>query len=241
MLKRSFPFLIGILFIAALLMTACGNDKQPIPKNVRPVQLEFFEVYTLIELRTQWEMACSEQEKSDTVNGSVGAADHLRNLVELPQTMNVGGVFGMVSKLNRGKVTELLQRPEIKTKFPTDVEFLWSADPAMNGNFILYAVKIPKKGVPLLTGKDVEDVEVVTDESTDGPILSITMTSKGSRKWEILTAKNVERAVAVTIDRKVMTAPIVNEPITGGKVWISGSFTVEEAENLALAIKAGSR
>lgn len=235
-----FAFLTALLL---LLLPACGSEEQSLPKNVQPVKLEFFEVYFLSELESQWEMACNEQEKSDTANlsGSVGKVDYLRNMVMFPEAMNTGGVFGKVSKSNKEKVTALLQSPEIKSKFPKDVAFLWSADPTMDGKFILYAVKIPEKGTSSLTGKDVKEVEIVTDEYTDGPILSITMTSKGSHKWELLTARNVQRAIAITIDRQVMTAPIVNEPIAGGKVWISGSFTVEEAENLAMAIKAGSR
>lgn len=233
-------FSTGLL---CLILSACGSGEESIPANVKPVKLEFLETYSFQELQANWELACLVQERLDStsVDSSAHMMDKLGTLIDFSNAINMAGVFGEVTKSNKEKVSNILNSPEIKKNFPEDVEFLWAAEPVMSGHYLLYAVKRPHSNKNVITGKDVENVEVEEDESSGQLILSLTMTNDGADKWFQLTERNVERALAITIDGKVMSAPLVNSPIAGGKVWISGNFTVQEAENLAMGIRAGKR
>ena len=71
------------------------------------------------------------------------------------------------------------------------------------------------------------------------PSIKMTMTPAGSRTWANLTEKNNQRYVAISLDDIVYSAPKVNGKIEGGNTEISGSFTVEEAQDLSNVLKAG--
>ena len=61
---------------------------------------------------------------------------------------------------------------------------------------------------------------------------------KGAQKFADLTSANVGRTIAILLDGEVLTAPRVNEPITGGKAVITGSRNLEEAHNLAVLLRS---
>lgn len=241
----TFFYAVSLVFLLA----ACGSGEETIPKNVKPVQLEFFETYTFEELRVNWEIACMQQERldsSDTTGKSVPmdqiSKNRLRNLVDFSNTVVISSQFGMVAKSDREKVSQLLNKTEIRSNFPDDVEFLWALDPEEGTDkYVLYAVKIPPGGKAQISGKDLKDVEMVSDNYSGSPALNVTMTKKGALKWELMTGRNLNKALAICIDRKVVICPIVNSVITGGNLQISGNFTVQEAEDLVMGIKAGKR
>jgi preprotein translocase subunit SecD len=72
------------------------------------------------------------------------------------------------------------------------------------------------------------------------PVVSITFDQQGGAKFAKLTTENVNRPFAIILDGKVLSAPNINEPIMGGSAQISGSFTVETANQLAISLRSGA-
>ena len=71
-------------------------------------------------------------------------------------------------------------------------------------------------------------------------MVNFRLSTGGARKFGDVTAKNVGRPFAIVLDDKVISAPVIREPILGGSGQISGSFTVQTANDLAILLRAGS-
>lgn len=92
----------------------------------------------------------------------------------------------------------------------------------------------------LLTGKYLKKAEVSFDQTTYKPLILLQFNDEGSKIFEELTAKNVGKPVAIYIDGVPISAPTVQETISGGKAQITGSFTTKEAQDLARNLNAGA-
>jgi preprotein translocase subunit SecD len=102
--------------------------------------------------------------------------------------------------------------------------------------------KIPyviKKQV-LVSGGDLTDAQPGFDQRTGEPIVSFRFNTSGSRKFAQATSENVGQPFAIVLDNEVISAPVIREPITGGSGQISGSFTVQAANELAILLRAGA-
>ncbi len=97
---------------------------------------------------------------------------------------------------------------------------------------------ILKKDV-VLTGEYITDAKVLLD-SWNQPYVSITFNSRGGTLFANLTGENVNKRMAIVLDGKVYSAPVIQEKITGGRASITGHFTKEEARDLAVVLRAGS-
>ncbi len=99
-------------------------------------------------------------------------------------------------------------------------------------------------GAVVLEGTDVADAQAGsrTDEITGSReyVVSLTLTDEGTTKFAVATAANVGKQIAIVYDGEVISAPTVNEAIGSGQAQISGSFTFEEAEQLASTIRIGT-
>ena len=91
-----------------------------------------------------------------------------------------------------------------------------------------------------LTGGDLESARVEFDQNTSKPVVGIKFTEEGAKKFEELTAKNVGKPLAILLDQDVISAPIVQETISGGSAVISGTFSLDEAKNLSIQLNAGA-
>lgn len=91
-----------------------------------------------------------------------------------------------------------------------------------------------------LTGADVANAQVAFSQVDGSPGVGIEFTREGAEKFEKLTGENVGKALPIILDGSVISAPIVQEKISGGSARISGSFTLEDAKELAIQINAGS-
>lgn len=78
------------------------------------------------------------------------------------------------------------------------------------------------------------------DPQTNEPVVTIRFDSQGGVKFCQLTQQNVNRPFAIILDGEVLSAPNINEPICGGSAQISGGFTVETANNLAISLRSGA-
>ncbi|MBI5885348.1 MAG: protein translocase subunit SecD [Deltaproteobacteria bacterium] len=106
---------------------------------------------------------------------------------------------------------------------------------AQTGN-IPYLVK---KEV-LLTGEFLTDARVAIESQYNEPYVSIVFDSTGSRIFERVTAANTGKRLAIVLDGNVHSAPNINEPISGGRAQITGRFSMDEATDLAIVLRAGA-
>ena len=95
------------------------------------------------------------------------------------------------------------------------------------------------EGKTVLTGKDLKDSKASADQAGQ-PVVTLEFNAEGAKKFADLTARNVGKQIAILLDGDVLTAPRVNEPITGGKAQITGSRDAKDAEHLAILLRSGS-
>ena len=94
-----------------------------------------------------------------------------------------------------------------------------------------------------LTGGVIENAQVRLSQSgvTAGqPIVQMEMSSAGSREWARITGANIKKRIAIVLDKKVHMAPVINSQIFGGGTVIEGLDSVEEAEDIAIVLRAGA-
>lgn len=104
--------------------------------------------------------------------------------------------------------------------------------PSNGGNI---AVKRPV----IISGDQLIDAKQAYEPQTNAPVVSITFDSQGGRKFARVTQENTGKPFAIIVDGVVISAPNINEPILGGSAQISGGFTVEGANQLAIALRSG--
>ena len=117
-------------------------------------------------------------------------------------------------------------------RVPPDDEVLMSAS----------APKIPyvvEKRV-LVSGGELTDAQPGFDQRTSEPIVSFRFNTSGARKFAQATQENVGKPFAIILDNEVISAPTIREPILGGSGQISGSFTVQSANDLSILLRAGA-
>ncbi len=91
-----------------------------------------------------------------------------------------------------------------------------------------------------LTGKYLKAAAVGFDQTSYKPLVSIEFNADGAKLFEEITSRNVGKILAIYIDGQLISAPRVNEAISGGKAQISGNFTVEEVKELTRNLNAGA-
>ncbi|MCC8941959.1 hypothetical protein CI1B_52640 [Bradyrhizobium ivorense] len=117
-------------------------------------------------------------------------------------------------------------------RVPPDSELLMSTS----------SPKVPyvvKKQV-LVSGGELTDAQPGFDQRTGEPIVSFKFNTTGARKFAQATSENVGLPFAIVLDNEVISAPVIREPITGGQGQISGNFTVQSANDLAVLLRAGA-
>ena len=131
------------------------------------------------------------------------------------------------------------------TASPTDIaqgivppgsEIVPYADPQGEGGG---AGAIAVKRLGGIKGDSLTDAKQAFDQNNT-PVVSIQFDQQGGAKFAKLTSENVNRPFAIILDGKVLSAPNINEPILGGSAQISGSFTVETANQLAISLRSGA-
>jgi preprotein translocase subunit SecD len=92
----------------------------------------------------------------------------------------------------------------------------------------------------LLSGNDLTDAQPGFDPRTNAPIVTFRLNSNGARRFAQVTENNVGRPFAIVLDNQVISAPVIREPILDGSGEISGNFTVQQANDLAVLLRAGA-
>jgi len=89
-------------------------------------------------------------------------------------------------------------------------------------------------------GEDLTDAQPTFDQRTNEPVVSFRFNQKGALRFGRLTQENVSKPFAIVLDNRVVSAPVINEPILGGTGQISGRFTTQEASDLAIVLRSGA-
>ena len=92
----------------------------------------------------------------------------------------------------------------------------------------------------MVTGEELTDAQPGFDQRTSEPIVSFKFNINGARRFAQVTQENVGRPFAIVLDNEVISAPVIREPILGGSGQISGNFTIEQANDLAVLLRAGA-
>ncbi|PAF43561.1 protein translocase subunit SecD [Helicobacter sp. 11S02596-1] len=99
--------------------------------------------------------------------------------------------------------------------------------------------KILLKAVPILDGNMLTDAQVVYDQNHQ-PVVSFSLDSQGAKIFGDFSGANINKRMAIVLDGKVYSAPVIRERIGGGSGQISGGFSVEQASDLAIALRSGA-
>jgi SecD/SecF fusion protein len=169
-------------------------------------------------------------------------------------TLNDGSMgnapMGSADKNKRKVISDMLSRPDVIKLFPRNIMFLWSRKPAKDANGVeqsniyeLYAIKKePGKNSAPLEGDHVTESYASPDPSSGELAISLKMDQEGARIWGSMTQKAYNegnREIAIVLDSTVVSAPRVINPILTGDSQITGSFTVQEAQDVANILQIG--
>lgn len=162
------------------------------------------------------------------------------------QFLSEGPVVGISQVKDTSTAMSRLNHPVVKEKLPIDCRFMWGAneieDPSTGlktGFFYLYAIKVPDKG-PSVSGDHIDNSYHSQNPQKVGEYeVVLNFTSLGSEKWEEMTAANIDKPVAITMDDYVFSAPYVREKMSN-RSSITGGFDLYEAKDLAGLLNAGA-
>ena len=159
-----------------------------------------------------------------------------RILVQVPGLQDptrLKELLGKTAKLDFRMVDVSIPAEQaLQGRVPPDSEILYSATPPKMPYLVEKRI--------LVSGSDLTDAQPGFDQRTNEPIVSFRFNTSGARKFAQVTQENVGRPFAIILDNQVISAPVIREPILGGSGQISGSFTVESANDLAILLRAGA-
>jgi preprotein translocase subunit SecD len=99
---------------------------------------------------------------------------------------------------------------------------------------------VPVERRVIVDGEDLTDAQPAFDQRTNEPIVNFRFNVRGAQRFGQFTTENVGRALAIVLDNEVISAPRIIQPITGGSGQISGRFTVPQANDLSVLLRAGA-
>ncbi|MFG1462958.1 protein translocase subunit SecD [Xanthobacter sp. DSM 24535] len=157
-----------------------------------------------------------------------------RILVQVPglqDPQRLKALLGQTAKLSFRMVDQSMSPQQaLEGRPPPDSEVLQGQDG------IPYLVEKQVR----VSGEDLVDAQPGFDQNTRQPIVTFRFNSNGARRFAATTQAAVGQPFAIVLDNQVISAPRINEPILGGSGQISGSFTVQQANDLAILLRAGA-
>lgn len=225
--------------------------------------LAFWEMYNISDLGNKIEAADKElkvmvKASSADTTAISDSTSILGSLIQFSTNASKGKdgktvyptELGFVRVLDTAQLNKYLASDAVKNNLPPDCQLLYgveSRSKAKSGSqevrFLpIYAIKTSNNGslkAPV-TGADVETAVQDYDNNSNGsPIVRMQMNNTGTKRWAELTGKNVGLPVAIVLDNIVYSAPTVQGAMNDGSCQITGSFTVEEAQDLANILTSG--
>lgn len=218
-------------------------------------QLRFWEVASVDEYRkaiTDIEAFLLEREKSlmqSRLAQDVSKEEKDRILPQqsILRRLAVGPFPHVLAYTKEGmnQINDLLTSTDISAILPKQFLFMWSKKmhPIYQGDekaFILYVVKRSPEQKPLLEGDIIAHAAQGFDPVHGKPVVNMQMNSKNAKVWKHITANHIGQSIAIALDDRIYSAPIVNQEIPNGSSQISGNFTIEEAKDLASVLQTGA-
>jgi len=159
-----------------------------------------------------------------------------RVLVQVPgldDPTRLKELLGRTARLTFRMVdTSMSAQQAVETRPPPESEILMSSDRPPIPYLIERRI--------VVSGEDLVDAQPGFDQRTNEPIVTFRFNNNGARRFGQATQQNVGRPFAIVLDNEVISAPVIREPILGGSGQISGSFTVQEANDLSILLRAGA-
>ncbi len=144
--------------------------------------------------------------------------------------------FDLPARIPKDKEADVLKQVEGKLPEGDQILFERGVDKDTGREYrIPYLVK---KRV-MLTGDVLSDAKVSIGQFND-PYVSITFDGKGGREFDRITGDNIKKRMAVVLDNTIYSAPVIQDRITGGRAQITGTFSMQEANDLAIVLRAGA-
>ncbi|MFZ9869581.1 MAG: protein translocase subunit SecD [Candidatus Kapaibacteriota bacterium] len=164
----------------------------------------------------------------------------LKKAADFPET----GVYRfVVGEKFVSRFLAIMDRPDVQRLMPVDLKILVGAKPerqqgadAEAGFFDIYGVAAD----PELTGDVVTEAFPSFDPQNNQPVVIMDMNSEGAERWASITAANINKQIAIVLDGRVYSAPNVQGKIPDGRSQITGMGNTEEANLLAVVLKAGA-
>jgi SecD/SecF fusion protein len=151
-------------------------------------------------------------------------------------------LLGYANIRDTAKIGSYLRIAQVRSLFPRNIRFLWTDKPEKNMPDILklHAIKVTTRdGRPPLDGSVITNARGEFGQSKAVAEVSMTMNGEGAKIWSRMTKENIGRCIAVVLDNSVTSSPNVNSEIPNGSSVISGNFTINEANDLAITLKSG--
>ena len=159
-----------------------------------------------------------------------------RILVQVPgfdDTRRLKELIGNTAKLSFHEVHPQMTAEEARaTRVPIGYKIYPSAEKS-EAAYLL-------RETPVVPGDDLVDAQPSFDSRTNEPVINFRFNQSGARRFGAFTRDHVNQPFAIVLDDKVLSAPNIREPILGGSGQISGSFTIESANTLAVQLRSGA-
>jgi SecD/SecF fusion protein len=240
------------------------NDKERVRSYLQSTaNLQFFEVYTFENRDLQNAIVAADKAIEASLNGISDTTANVKadtsklnpnknpllKMVQFTQPYqgkNGQSIYpaeiGYTFKSDTSKLNAYLALPEVKSKFPSNLVFMYgkneSEDPKSKDVVPIYAIKTLDNGQAELEGDHVANAAQDFDERGKVAI-KMNMDKLGTSIWAKMTSKNIGKPIAIVLDNIVYSAPNVNDAITTGNSSISGNYTLKTAQDLAEILESG--
>jgi preprotein translocase subunit SecD len=125
-------------------------------------------------------------------------------------------------------------------KIPEGDEILFEKKVINRETGAVRKIPILLKKQAVLTGDLLSDAKVSIDTRFNEPYVSLSFNATGAKIFEEITGANIKKRLAIILDNTVYSAPVIQERIAGGNAQITGNFTLEEAKDLSIVLRAGA-
>lgn len=244
LLKENYPNLETVSAGQGLVLAVSGKEKTSIKDNAANQALET--IRNRIDQFGVSEPTIQRQGENEIVVQLPGVKDPKR-AIDL-----IGKTAQLEFKLLDEESPIAAQLPQAVLPSEEAALLQQFADKVPEGDEILFEKKVNRetgvvsklpillKKQAVMTGDLLSEARVSLDSQFSEPYVSIAFNAEGARRFEEITGENVKKRMAIILDNTVYSAPVIQEKISGGNAQITGSFSMDDAKDLSIVLKAGA-
>ena len=137
-------------------------------------------------------------------------------------------------------VDQVISKEGARSALPAGYELVWSRPEESNEKGTIYLLYL-LKATPDITGENLKDARLQVDTAKfNEPYVILELDRRGATIFRRVTGENIGKRLAIVLDSRVYSAPVIRERIPSGTARITGRFTMEEARDLAIVLSAGA-